>query len=547
MSTETLTASLYRDMMVTGAAALGDKRQTVNALNVFPVPDGDTGDNMYMTIRSGCEAAGKDPESLCRTASAISKGMLLGARGNSGVILSRIFAGLAKGLDGLETASVTQFSAAMDCAVSEAYASVSKPVEGTILTVLKDSASKASETAGKDFETYFSTFRKEMQASLERTPELLPILKEANVVDSGGAGLLCIVEGMDEALRGNVSSITAGGQNGTGGIDLDAFGPESELEWGYCTEFLLRLQSSKIDLAAFNEDIIRERLCAMGDSVVCFREGSIVKAHVHTFKPGEVLNACQQWGEFLTLKIENMNLQHREQIGKEEPKPSVSIPRKRLAVVTVASGEGLSNALTEAGADYIIEGGQSMNPSTAGFIEAFEKVNADTILVFPNNPNIVMTARQAASLYGKSRIEVIPSKDFGAGYVAIASVDHSDKDTDALVGNALQTIGGVTTGLVSRAIRDAHIGEASVREGDWIGIKGGEILSDSPSRNQAAAVLCGKLEAGEHEVVLVFYGCDVPAEEAEALQRELSAGYRMTEIILTPGGQPVYDYIIVLC
>lgn len=555
MTTKTLDSGAYYNMLVAGSAQLGANRKTINDLNVFPIPDGDTGDNMYMTIDSGRRAASDAVgTTLGELASAASRGMLLGARGNSGVILSRIFAGMARGLEGLETAGPAEFGTAMKCAVEEAYNAVSNPVEGTILTVLKDSVAQASNASHSDINAYFAVLLSEMKAALDRTPELLPVLKEAGVVDSGGAGLLCIAEGMAGALEGKVvegpSDAPAGAK---APVNLDAFTADSVLEFGYCTEFLLRLQTSKVDLATFDESVIKDYLNSVGESVVCFRDGSIVKVHVHTMKPGDILNHCQTWGEYLTIKVENMTLQHEEIIQDrkaEAPAPETNTFRKNrkpLAVVTVASGDGLAAALTEAGADLIIAGGQTMNPSAASFIEAFDKLDAETVLVFPNNSNIILTAKQAADLYDKSRVEVIPTRNFGAGYVAIASVDHASKDIDAVVETAMEAISTVTTGLVSKAVRDTEKDGVTVHEGDYIGFCNGEVLTDSPERRSVVMQLCQTLGAADHDVVLVFAGSEADPDEVEALERELTKTYRRTEIIFSAGNQPVYDYIIVLC
>ena len=555
MNTKTIDSGVFYGMLRAGSARLGANKKTVNDLNVFPIPDGDTGDNMFMTIDSGVKSAsGMKDAGLGDLASAASRGMLLGARGNSGVILSRIFAGLARGLDGLDTADVPAFDHAMHCAVEESYNAVSNPVEGTILTVLKDSVAKAGESGAESMEGYFGALLPEMEASLERTPELLPVLKEAGVVDSGGSGLLCIVQGMSDALEGKVhedldeAHPTAGAR----AVNLDAFGPDSELDFGYCTEFLLRLQTSKVDLATFDVNVIKDYLDSAGESVVCFREGSIVKVHVHTKKPGDILNKCQTWGEYLTLKIENMTLQHEEIIKREaaseEEAPAVLKKiRKPLAIVTVASGEGLAAALREAGADEVVEGGQTMNPSAAAFIEAFDRLEAENILVFPNNSNIILTAQQAAELYDKSRVAVVPTRNFGSGYVGIASVDHGCKDLQTLAEAAAEAAGSVVTGLVSKAIRDTLKDGVDVHEGDYVGFSGSEMLADSPVRSEAALALCEAIGAAEHDVVLVFAGSDVDGDEAEALVRELGKKYRRTEFIMNAGGQPVYDYIFVLC
>ena len=548
-------------MVRQGAVRLNENRKVINDLNVFPIPDGDTGDNMYLTLSAGRDNGNRMAQAdLGATAQAISEGMLLGARGNSGVILSRIFAGIAKGLTGKPQADVPAFAIAMHSGVESAYGAVSVPVEGTILTVLKDSVSAARAESGSDFEAYFSTLVAEMDASLKRTPELLPVLKEAGVVDSGGAGMLCIARGMLDALQGKgeeaYEDLQPAAQTAHKTPNFNLFTEDSELEFGYCTEFLLRLQRAKVgDPAAFDETVIRDWLTAVGESVVCFKEGSIVKVHVHTKTPGEILNHCQQWGEYLTLKIENMTLQHQETTIRnnfESPEakadePLIQAQRLLYGVVTVATGDGLVQTFKEAGADAVIEGGQTMNPSAQSFVEAFGKLNAETILVFPNNSNIIMTAQQAAGLYTQSRVVVLPSKDIGAGYVAIASLDRSCKDAEQVIAAAKETIASVQTGLVTTATRDTVMDGVPVHAGDYVGITRGEIVADDPDRAKLAQALCARMDFADHEVAIVISGAEAPSAEAKALLLQLQAQYPRTEMMLTEGGQPVYDYIIVLC
>lgn len=538
METQVIDGVLFLSMIRQGAAVLERNKASINDLNVFPIPDGDTGDNMYMTLTAGCDATPDDD--ISKTASSSSSGMLLGARGNSGVILSRIFAGMAKALEGKTCIGATDFGDVMAAAVKEAYGVVSNPVEGTILTVLKDGASVSS--GHTSFGELFQAMTKKMGESLEHTPELLPVLKDAGVVDSGGAGLVCIFKGMYEAICGKVDEYNgAGTVMQKASLNLDAFGPDAVMKFGYCTEFLLRLQSSKVDLQIFDESVIKDYLNSVGDSVVCFRDGSIVKAHVHTKTPGEILSTCQQWGEFLTLKIENMTLQHNEVNTRE----TFLTRRKPYGVVTVASGEGLVNALREAGADIVIEGGQTMNPSTEDFVSAFKSVNADTIFVLPNNSNIILTAQQAAGIYSDSKVIVLPSKTLGAGYVCLASMDLSVKDPAEIEAAAKETIGGVVTGMVSRAVRDSSQDGVNVRSGEYIGFEHNRILCCAPDAGQAACQLAAALDLGSHDVALVFSGRDV--SEPEKLASALTASFPRTEIIMTDGGQPVYDYIIVLC
>ena len=532
-----LDAQQYLNLIRGGAARLAENRQSINDLNVFPIPDGDTGDNMYMTIEAGSHAHG---DTLSEMADAVSQGMLMGARGNSGVILSRIFAGIAKGFSGLAQADIKAFTKAMKAGVEEAYHAVSQPVEGTILTVLREGVGAAS--GARNLEEYFDLWLAGMDLSLQHTPDLLDVLKKAGVVDSGGAGLLCIGEGMREVLQGRFP-VGAPEENDSRehpsrGIDLNAFTEDSELEFGYCTEFLLRLQRSKVDLDSFDETVIQEWLSARGDSLVFFRDGSIVKVHVHTKDPGAVLSKCREWGEFLTVKVENMTLQHHENHMDERFKRS----RKSLGIVTVAAGKGLTDTFAEMGADAVIEGGQTMNPPVEKFLEAFRQVDAENIIVFPNNANIVLTARQAASLYKDSRIEVIPTKTPGEGYFALANLN-PELPFEALVPALTEVAGSITTGLVSRAIRDT----AQAQSGDYIGFCGKDILSSGKDRAEATRALANQLDAGRSDIFILFYGADTPAEEAESLRANFEKQFPRTEVILIDGGQPIYDYILVLC
>lgn len=522
-------------MIRTGGARLGAQRQTINDLNVFPIPDGDTGDNMYMTLEAGSRVA---PGPLGDTAAAVSQGMLTGARGNSGVILSRIFAGIARGLAGAADADLKTFEKAMAAGVESAYGAVSTPVEGTILTVLREGVTAAA--GSRDFDEYFDLLVSAMDLSLQHTPELLDVLKKAGVVDSGGAGLLCIAEGMRDAVHGRAEDALPEAAAGTApqAVDLDAFTEDSVLEFGYCTEFLLRLQRSKVDPDSFDERVIADWLAAHGDSLVFFRDGTLIKVHVHTRTPGEILNHCQQWGEFLTLKIENMTLQHHENHMDERFRSRT----KALGVVTVAAGDGLQKAFREMGADVVIAGGQTMNPPVEDFLQAFDRIAAETILVFPNNSNILLSARQAAALYDKARIEVIPTRSLGEGYYALASLD-SSAPADEIVPALTEAIGETVTGFVSRAIRDTQAGAA----GDYLGICGKDIRCGSPERRTALLDLARSLDTGAHDLALLFAGGDVPADEAAAAADALSKAFPRTETTLIEGGQPVYDYILLLC
>lgn len=547
-STSTITPACYLGMIRRGCARLHANKEVINDLNVFPIPDGDTGDNMFMTINSGCRNATVS-NNLGETAKSISSGMLLGARGNSGVILSRIFAGIGKGLDGIEEADVEAFSSAMRSGVEESYKAVSTPVEGTILTVFREGVEKAGQKRAESVEEYLAVMIPEMEASLQRTPELLPTLKEAGVIDSGGAGILTIVKGMAEALESDEEvdlPDNPAPEAAHGKVDLDAFGSDDTLQFGYCTEFLLRLQSSKVDLDTFDEQQIKDYLNSVGESVVCFRDGTIVKVHVHTMTPGEILNRCQAWGEYLTLKIENMALQHNQRLTPAEREADFKL-HKRYGVVAVASGAGIVQTLKEAGADEVIEGGQTMNPSAQSFLDAFSRIEADTIFVYPNNSNIILTAQQAAGLYDKSRIIVIPTKSVGTGYVCIASIDKGEKDAQAIVDSQMETMQAVRCALVSQANRDALMDGIEVKDGHYIGICDGAILSDAPEATDALLALAENCGTDEHDVALLFYGSGISEEEAAQAVSLLEEKYPLTEFKAIYGGQPVYNYILTLC
>ena len=544
MKTIELDSLTFATMLRQGAMQLGKDKKVINDLNVFPIPDGDTGDNMLMTLKAGCVTLNDQLGSLSELASAASSGMLLGARGNSGVILSRIFAGLAKGLQGIIEADAKAFARAMQSAVDEAYKSVPVPVEGTIITVLREGVAGAD--ASSDLNRYFGTLLEAMQVSLDHTPELLQVLKDAGVVDSGGAGLVSIFRGMNDALNGIISEEEiAPTMSTTPTIELDKFTENSTLEFGYCTEFLLRLMRSKVDLETFDENVIFDYLNRVGESVVAFREGTIVKVHVHTFTPGEILNEMQKYGEFLTIKIENMALQHHQSTNQDNA--SFKTPPKKYGIVTVASGEGLINTFREFGTDEVISGGQTMNPSTQDFLDAFARINAQHILVFPNNKNIKMAADQAAELYKNADIHVLPSTTIGEGYYGIGSVDRDNPHVEEVIANVTEIMQSVVTGMVSTAIRDAIGDQVTVHTGDYVGYSGKQLLSDSPNREEAAQTLVERLGAAFRDVMLVFYGEQVPQNEAERLVANLQSQYKNLEIMLNNGAQPVYDYIFVLC
>ena len=574
--------STFADMIVSGAANLSSNKTAVNDLNVFPIPDGDTGDNMFMTIESGARMLrDSESDSLSEASSVASRGMLLGARGNSGVILSRIFSGISKGLEDKPSADVRVLHLAMERGIQESYSAVPVPVEGTILTVYRDAVKYAGDRIDENstLDSYFRDFNTELRRSLEHTPEQLDVLREAGVVDSGGAGLVYIFDGMLAALEGTGKQLA---ENATAAsaprIDLSLFTEDSELTFGYCTEFLLRLQHKKTDIDSFDIDEFIRGLSELGDSVVAFRDGSIVKVHVHSLTPGKVLDYGQRFGEFLTLKVENMTLQHSSKEHGEhkheeakpaeaaetataksantataesapvtaEATPAPTAPRKHYATVAVAAGKGLISAFYELGADKVISGGQSMNPSTEDFIAAFDSLNADVILVFPNNSNIILTANQAASIYSKAQIVIIPTRTVGEGCVAISMVDPDESDAEALKTAICEAITAVGTGFVSRAGRDASFKGVDVTEGDYIGFSRDTIYSSEPTRRDALLKLADCLDTSSHDLAILFSGADTDRTEAEELTAELSKRVPSTEFTHIRGDQPTHDYILVL-
>lgn len=548
MNTKLLNGTLFAQMVRAGAANLNRNRVIVNELNVFPIPDGDTGDNMFMTINSGAQTAGTDETPLHETAARIAKGMLLGARGNSGVILSRIFAGISKGFSEVENADIRALASAFSDGITEAYSAVSVPVEGTILTVYKDAVNYANSRINESstLESYFDDLLPELRRSLDRTPSLLAVLEEAGVVDSGGAGFVYIAEGMQLALSGKEIESEGSASDTPHTVDLSSFNEDSELDYGYCTEFLLQLLNSKVDVASFDEGKLIDWLNANGESVVAFREGSILKVHIHTMTPGEILNHVQKYGEFLTLKIENMMLQHNETTIRNNYSPKKLRPHKAYATVSVASGQGMKDMLLSLGTDEVVEGGQSMNPSAEAFVAAFEALNADTIFVFPNNGNVILTAQQAATLYDKADVRIIPTKTVGEGYVALSMFDTSSGDTDTIVSELTEVAENVVTGMVSVASRDTEKDGLSVRRGDFLGFADDVIYAAEATPEAALEALAEKLNVGSYDIAILICGSDAAAENAQAVYDSLCGKYRRTEFIMLDGGQPIYEYILIL-
>ena len=533
---------LFARMVNSGAANLKAHAKEINDLNVFPIPDGDTGDNMLMTMMGGVHHDTSSCDSLCEMADRVSSGMLLSARGNSGVILSQFFEGIKNGFTGLQTADTKEIGEAFRQGVKQAYSSVMTPTEGTILTVVREATEYACEQNTNTPEAFLEAFIDEAKRSLARTPELLPVLKKAGVVDSGAAGLIYIVDGMMGAVIGEDIAEFSEVSEITQELDLDAFNEDSVLEFGYCTELLVRLQNAKTDISTFDVKVITDYLQTIGDSIVTVRNGSIVKLHVHTRQPQKVLDFCQQYGEFLKVKIENMSLQHNNTVTVEAPAKE----RKQYGVVAVACGEGLKETFRERGADVIVDGGQSMNPSAEDFIEAFEEVNADVIFVLPNNGNIILTAEQAAHLYDKSDVRVIESTTIGTGYASLAMLDTSTGDTDAIVEDLRMAMEGVITAEISHCVRDAAIDGKEIHTGDYIGFVGKDMLSVNESRLVTVCESIDALNFSRYDFCILICGKDATDEEAEKIEAYVNSHYRGKEIYIINGGQDVYDYILIV-
>ncbi len=544
---------LFKKMAFGGAKQLSSNADEVNKLNVFPVPDGDTGDNMRMTIESGIsEMESIDSDNIGTVMKSLSHGMLLGARGNSGVILSQFFAGTAKGLESAEKADPTTLGRALELGVQQAYSSVMTPTEGTILTVAREAVEYAVSriTPSSTIRTLFSDLSHEMNRSLERTPEILTVLKEAGVVDSGAAGLYYIIDGFNRVLKGHdledsdKKTITSAKT-----APIGEFGPDSVMVYGYCTEFLLQLQRSKCDIEEFDVEPLKAFLSENGDSIVAFKTDSIVKVHVHTMTPEKILEYARKYGEFLSVKIENMSLQHSEGIKEEQDKKDKkeeATPLKRYGVVSVCNGEGIVELFNQLGSDVTVTGGQTHNPSTNDFLEAFATISAENIFVFPNNSNIFMAAQQAADLYEKAKVHVIPSKNIGTGYVALSSFNFDNPDVDAVISEMEEAMARVTAGCISPSIRDAEMDGVHINNGDTIGIIDKKIVLAYPERKDAAEKLADMLlEMPDKFMLTVFCGQDSDKGERAELESSICDNHPTAEVYFIDGGQEIYPYIFI--
>ncbi len=535
-----------------GAENLKTNAGIVNDLNVFPIPDGDTGDNMSRTISGGADKLGQcENLPVCRVSENLASGMLLAARGNSGVILSQFFEGLALGLKAKTTVNSAELAGAFESGVKKAYSAVVKPTEGTILTVMRQATEKVAREVSGDtgLERFFEIFTEEMYEALDRTPELLPVLKEAGVIDSGGAGFVYIIEGMGRALRGETAvqsdvNITA---SSAPEPLADAFGEDTPMEFGYCTEVLLQLRSDRPGAEGLEASQVTEFLGTLGDSVVAFRTDSRIKLHVHTFEPDRVLAWCRKYGEFVSVKIENMSIQHNESnVVNRFVRQTPAKVRERIpvGVVAVAQGEGLKEIFTELGVNCIVDGQQTMNPSAEDFIRAFEKVNADKILVFPNNSNIMLAARQASELYTGSEVHIVPSFTIAECYAALTMMDLESGDIEAVMEDLKTAIDGVTTGLVTWAVRDSVTNGIEVKKGDWLGLADKELKCVAKSRGEAAAALLDEIDMSGREIIIAICGEDVKEEDKEILRSHVQEHFGRTELYEVDGGQDIYSFIL---
>ena len=529
----------FRDMFVSGANNLQNNKDLVDKLNVFPVPDGDTGTNMSLTISYAIKELSKvENDNITDIGKALSKGSLMGARGNSGVILSQIIRGIAKSIEGKENLNVVDLANALKNGSDTAYKAVIKPIEGTILTVVRESGEYAVKIAKPDMDMieFLELVVKKANESLNKTPELLKALKEAGVVDSGGKGLVLIYEGMLSSLKGNNIESVEGGVSNTSDVNVEQNISTEDIKFQYCTEFIL--ESNKIDDLA-----IRDIYMKFGDSLAVVGDEGVIKVHVHTNDPGLAIQEALKYGELLTIKIENMKLQHENKVLNETAQTQeVPVEEKEYGFIATSMGEGLAQILKDFGVDHIIEGGQTMNPSTEDFMKAIESLHAKNIIILPNNSNIIMAANQAKELSDKNII-VIPTKNVAQAFATLVTFD-ADADVSENEANMIEALSTVKSGQVTYAVRDTVINDVEVKEGNIIGIAEGKLLSAGDKINEITANLVEKLVDEDSAIITLFYGEDTSKEEAEALRDLLEEKYEDIDVELHYGGQPLYYYLI---
>ena len=532
-------------LFTVGYRNLKKNMEAVNNLNVFPVPDGDTGTNMVQTFGGGLRAVHGDIPHAGEYMQKLAKATLLSARGNSGVIFSQFVNGLARGFADKAQVCFADFAHAFNCAREDAYQAIISPTEGTILTVIREGAEFLEGTAGsiEDPQEGFRALLGQMKVTLARTPDMLPVLKEAGVVDSGGAGLVCFTEGMLAQLSGEDIEDTPELLDSISHTELDAssFGPDSVLEYGYCTEFILQLMNYKTDIEHFDLPGFIRELEEMGDSIVAVKSDSIVKIHVHTFTPEKALALGRRYGEFLTVKIENMSVQHSETQAAAPKKQKI-----KYAFVAVASGKGVVDYMTGIGATAIVSGGQTNNPSVDDFLNAFAQFEAEHIIVLPNNSNIIFTANQAAELYRDCPVHVLPTRSVMEGVAALSMANPGYDTAQEVLEDMEMGMDGVKTAYVTTAIRDTHMDGVEVKKGQYIGLDGKHLVVAGDEKLPTAEALVNALVSPRQELILGFYGNGTTAEEIARLQNALQKRYPRTEIVFMDGQMDVYDLILSL-
>lgn len=558
MATNTIDAALLQKMFLAGAKSLESKKEWINDLNVFPVPDGDTGTNMTLTIMSAAKEVGAialpDMESLAK---AIATGSLRGARGNSGVILSQLFRGFTKEMSGLEVITVEDIAKATQRATETAYKAVMKPKEGTILTVAKGVSDKAAEVAEEtdDIEEAMLKIIQHAEYVLSKTPEMLPVLKEAGVVDSGGQGLVVVLRGMYDALTGKVTDFKIEGVSkakiSAPEKNIGAAIEDVDIKFGYCTEFIIMLDK---EFDEKTEEDFKAFLSSIGDSIVCVALDDIVKVHVHTNHPGQAFEKALEYGQLTKMKVDNMREEHNQKVIQQSEiqaaaeieaakKEKKSEPRKEYGFVTISAGEGLSEVFQGLGVDAVIEGGQTMNPSTEDILNAAEEVNADTIFVLPNNKNIILAAEQAASIVEDKKLIVIPSKTVPQGITAMINFETSrtvEENTEAMT-EAMQT---VSTGQLTYAVRDTSIDGKEIKKDDIMGLSDTGLAAVGQNINKTLLELIDSMMNEDAELITIYYGEDITEEDAEAVLAEVEEKYPDVDVELQMGGQPIYYYIV---
>ncbi|MCH7320894.1 DAK2 domain-containing protein [Solibacillus sp. MA9] len=537
----------FAEMVQMGAHHLYQNAAYVDSLNVFPVPDGDTGTNMNLSMTSGAkETEANVSEHIGKVAQSLSKGLLMGARGNSGVILSQLFRGFGKAIEKEATIDALGLAKAFQAGVDTAYKAVMKPVEGTILTVAREAAAKAVDVAEteQDMIAVMEVFTKEAKASLNRTPDLLPVLKEVGVVDSGGQGLLFVYEGFLASMKGEPLP-----EKNESSLDdlinaehhrVQDFMDTSEIEFGYCTEIMVRFEEDK---APFDEEQFRQELNPMGDSLLVISDDEIAKVHIHSETPGAVLAAGQKYGSLIKIKVDNMREQHSAIVSDAPKAPAKKAQTKvPYAVVTIAMGEGVANLLRSIGASYVIEGGQTMNPSTEDIVKAVQEIGAERVLILPNNKNIIMAAEQAAELL-EIEAAVVPTKTIPQGMAAILAFN-PEESVENNKNNMANGFAHVKTGQVTFAVRDTSIDGVEIRKDDYMALAEGKIILSTKEMMDAAKTVLENLMDEDAEIVTVIYGEDAAAEQAEELQSFIEENYPDAEVEIVEGKQSLYPFIL---